>query len=87
VEESKSTGATSLRSRASERSGNEAIGFDAMFYLPTKLKKISAQFCIRPANKMGGHDVVQLIGANPGEAADVAVQKIIYNRFKRISRR
>jgi photosynthetic reaction center cytochrome c subunit len=45
---------------------NEAIGFDATFYLPTELKKMFAQFRVRPAaDKIGGHDVVQLIGANP----------------------
>jgi len=47
---------------------NEAIGFDATFYLPTELKKMFAQFRVRPAaEKIDGHDVVQLIGANPGE--------------------
>ena len=48
---------------------NEAIGFDATFYLPTELKKMFAQFRVRPAtDKIGGHDVVQLIGMNPGKA-------------------
>jgi outer membrane lipoprotein-sorting protein len=48
---------------------NEAIGFDATFYLPTELKKMFAQFRVRPAaDKIGGHDVVQLIGTNPGKA-------------------
>jgi len=48
---------------------NEAIGFDATFYLPTELKKMFAQFRVRPAaDKIGGHDVVQLIGVNPGKA-------------------
>jgi photosynthetic reaction center cytochrome c subunit len=46
---------------------NEAIGFDATFYLPTELKKMFAQFRVRPADKIGGHDVYQLIGANPGK--------------------
>ncbi len=47
---------------------NEAIGFDATFYLPTELKKMFAQFRVRPAaEKIGGHDVMQLIGANPGK--------------------
>lgn len=46
----------------------EAIGFDATFYLPTELKKMFAQFRVSPAGeKIGGHDVVQLIGANPGK--------------------
>jgi len=47
---------------------NEAIGFDATFYLPTELKKMFAQFRVRPAaDKIGVHDVYQLIGANPGK--------------------
>ena len=47
---------------------NEAIGFDATFYLPTELKKMFAQLRVRPAaDKISGHDVVQLIGANPGK--------------------
>jgi photosynthetic reaction center cytochrome c subunit len=47
---------------------NEAIGFDATFYLPTELKKMFTQFRVRPAtDKIGGHDVVQLIGVNPGK--------------------
>ena len=47
---------------------NEAIGFDATFYLPTELKKMFAQFRVRPmADKIGGHDVYQLIGVNPGK--------------------
>jgi len=47
---------------------NEAIGFDATFYLPTELKKMFAQFRVRPAaDKIGAHDVYQLIGANPGK--------------------
>jgi outer membrane lipoprotein-sorting protein len=47
---------------------NEAFGFDSTFYLPTELKKMFAQFRVRPAaDKIGGHDVYQLIGANPGK--------------------
>jgi photosynthetic reaction center cytochrome c subunit len=47
---------------------NEAIGFDATFYLPTELKKMFAQFRVRPAaEKIGGREVVQVIGANPGK--------------------
>ena len=46
---------------------NEAFGFDSTFYLPTELKKMFAQFRVRPADKIGGHDVVQVIGANPGK--------------------
>ncbi len=47
---------------------NEAFGFDSTFYLPTELKKMFAQFRVRPAEKIGSHDVVQVIGANPGKA-------------------
>src|SRR5262249_15426494 len=43
----------------------EFIGFDASFYLPTDLKKMFTQFRVRPAEKIGGHDVVQLIGIRP----------------------
>jgi photosynthetic reaction center cytochrome c subunit len=47
---------------------NEAIGFDAPFYLPAELKKMFAQFRVRPtSDKIGGHDVYQLIGMNPGK--------------------
>jgi photosynthetic reaction center cytochrome c subunit len=47
---------------------NEAIGFDATFYLPTELKKMFTQFRVRPAaEKIGGHEVVQVIGVNRGK--------------------
>lgn len=47
---------------------NEAFGFDSTFYLPTELKKMFAQFRVRPsADKISGHDVYQLIGVNPGK--------------------
>jgi photosynthetic reaction center cytochrome c subunit len=47
---------------------NEAIGFDATFYLPTELKKMFTQFRVQPAaDKIGGHEVYQLIGVNPGK--------------------
>ena len=45
----------------------EAISFDATFYLPAEIKGMFAQFRVRPADKIGGHDVVQVIGANPGK--------------------
>jgi outer membrane lipoprotein-sorting protein len=45
---------------------NEAIGFDATFYLPTELKKMFTQFRVRPADKIAGHEVYQLIGTNAG---------------------
>ena len=47
---------------------NEAAAFDATFYLPTELKKMFAQFRVQPAaDKIGGHEVYQLIGTNPGK--------------------
>jgi photosynthetic reaction center cytochrome c subunit len=46
---------------------NEAINFDATFYLPAELKKMFAQFRVRPADKIGGHEVLQVIAANPGK--------------------
>ena len=53
---------------------NEAIGFDATFYLPTELKKMFAQFRVRPAaDKIGGHDVDAVDWREPGQASDAAV--------------
>jgi len=47
---------------------NEAFGFDSTFYLPTELKKMFAQFRVRPAaDKIGGHEVLQVIGLNAGK--------------------
>jgi len=46
---------------------NDAINFDSTFYLPTELKKMFAQFRVRPAEKIGGRDVLQVIGVNPGK--------------------
>jgi len=46
---------------------NDAISFDATFYLPVEIKKMYAQFRVRPSDKVGGHDVVQVIGTNPGK--------------------
>jgi photosynthetic reaction center cytochrome c subunit len=45
---------------------NEAAGFDATFYLPSELKKMFAQFRVRPSEKIDGHEVVQVIGLNQG---------------------
>ena len=45
----------------------DAISFDATFYLPVEIKKMYAQFRVRPSDKVGGHDVVQVIGTNPGK--------------------
>jgi photosynthetic reaction center cytochrome c subunit len=45
----------------------DAFTFDATLHLPTELKKMFAQFRVRPAEKIGGHDVVQVIGANAGK--------------------
>lgn len=45
----------------------ETFSFDAALHLPTELKKMFAQFRVRPADQIGGHDVVQVIAANPGK--------------------
>jgi len=45
---------------------NEAAVFDATFYLPSELKKMFAQFRVRPSEKIDGHEVVQVIGLNQG---------------------
>ena len=45
---------------------NEAASFDAAFYLPTELKKMFAQFRVRPSEKIDGQEVVQVIGMNQG---------------------
>jgi len=46
----------------------DAFMFDATLHLPTELKKMFAQFRVRPAEKIGGHDVVQVIAGNPGKS-------------------
>jgi photosynthetic reaction center cytochrome c subunit len=46
---------------------NEAAGFDAMFYMPIEIKKMFTQFRVRPAEKIGGHEVLQVVGATPGK--------------------
>jgi photosynthetic reaction center cytochrome c subunit len=46
---------------------NDAISFDAMFYLPSELKKMFAQFRVRPAEKIGSHEVLQVIAVNSGK--------------------
>jgi photosynthetic reaction center cytochrome c subunit len=45
----------------------EAVSFDATFHLPTELKKMFTQFRVRPAEKISGHDVVQVIGLREGK--------------------
>jgi len=45
----------------------DAFTFDATLHLPTELKKMFAQFRVRPAEKIDGHDVVQVIGINQGK--------------------
>jgi photosynthetic reaction center cytochrome c subunit len=45
---------------------NEAASFDATFYLPTELKKMFAEFRVRPSEKIDGQEVVQLIGMKQG---------------------
>lgn len=46
---------------------NEASSFDATFHLPVALNKMFAQFHVRPAESINGHDVVQVIGINQGK--------------------
>ena len=46
----------------------DTIGLDAAFYLPVEMKTMFAQFFVRPAaDKIGGHEVYQLIGTKPGK--------------------
>jgi outer membrane lipoprotein-sorting protein len=45
----------------------EAISFDANFYLPLALKKMFTQARVRPAEKIAGHDTVQVIGIKEGQ--------------------
>ncbi len=45
----------------------DAISFDAAFYLPTEIKKMFTQMRVRPAEKIGGHDVIQVIGIREGK--------------------
>ena len=46
----------------------DAFSFDATLHMPTELKKMFTQFRVRPAaDKIGGHDVVQVIGVNQGK--------------------
>ena len=45
----------------------DAFTFDATLHLPTELKRMFAQFRVRPAEKIDGHDVVQVIGMNQGK--------------------
>jgi photosynthetic reaction center cytochrome c subunit len=46
---------------------NEAIGFDATFYLPLQIKKMFTQLRVRPTDKIGSHEVYQVIGTSPGK--------------------
>jgi hypothetical protein len=46
---------------------NEAISFDATFYLPMEIKKMFNQLRVRPADKIGRIPVYQIIGSNPGQ--------------------
>ena len=49
-------------------SETEAVAFDAAFYLPLELKKMFTQMRVRPSDKIGGHDVIQVIGLREGKA-------------------
>jgi len=46
---------------------NEAIAFDATFYLPLELKKMFNQLRVRPSDNIGRIAVYQVIGTNPGQ--------------------
>ncbi len=46
----------------------DTISLDAAFYLPVEIKTMFSQFFVRPAaDKIGGHEVYQLIGSKPGK--------------------
>jgi len=45
----------------------EASSFDATFDLPVELKKMFTQTRVRPSEKIGGHDAVQVIGMREGK--------------------
>jgi outer membrane lipoprotein-sorting protein len=45
----------------------EAANFDAQFYLPVELKKMFTQTRVRPADKIGGHETLQVIGIKEGK--------------------
>jgi photosynthetic reaction center cytochrome c subunit len=45
----------------------DAARLDADFSLPADLKKIFSQFRVRPSEKIGGHEVIQLIGIRDGQ--------------------
>ena len=46
---------------------DEAINFDATFYLPTEIKKMFSQLRVRPSPKIGRTEVYLVIGSNPGQ--------------------
>lgn len=45
----------------------EAASFDATFHLPLELKKMFTKLQVRPADKIDGKEVYQVIGANEGK--------------------
>ncbi|HKF20065.1 MAG TPA: c-type cytochrome [Candidatus Angelobacter sp.] len=45
----------------------DAFSFDATFYLPLEIKKMFTQLRVRPAEKIGAHEVLQLIGLKEGK--------------------
>ncbi len=53
--------------RNMDPSETEAVSFDAAFYLPLELKKMFTQMRVRPSDKIGGHEVVQVIGLREGK--------------------
>jgi photosynthetic reaction center cytochrome c subunit len=45
----------------------DAVSFDSTFYLPVELKKMFRQLRVRPAEKIGGKEMYQLIGGREGK--------------------
>lgn len=45
----------------------EAAGFEATFHMPTQLTKMFARFRVLPAEKIDGHDVLQVVGLTEGK--------------------
>lgn len=54
-------------SRPMNAQETEAAGFDAAFHLPLEIKKMFSQLRVRPADKIAGHDAVQIVATNEGK--------------------
>lgn len=53
--------------RQMSASDEEFISFDATFHLPLEIKKMFTQLQVRPAEKIDGKEVYQVIGGNQGK--------------------